>query len=171
MGFSLIELLIGVAILGLLMSFAAPNLRAWILNAQIRNAAESIVSGLQQARAEALARNTPVTFTLLPEVGSDRTSWTVNDLALAPPDDQIASRSSKEGSDSVKRTVVPAGAFNITFDSAGMPNPPGPGRISLINLDSTVLPAAESNDLNIVIDFSGAVRMCDPNVSAPPRAC
>lgn len=166
LGFSLVELMIGVVILGLLLSFAVPSMRSWILNAQIRNAAESIVSGLQQARAEALARNTPVAFVLRPVAGKDSTSW---DVFVVGNPVAIASRLSSEGSDSVSRT--PAGQTAVTFDSAGMPIDLPPAGTLTIGLDSTILLTADSNDLNVVIDFSGSVRMCDPNASTPPRAC
>jgi type IV fimbrial biogenesis protein FimT len=166
LGFSLVELMIGVAIIGLLMSFAAPNLRDWFLNAQIRNAADSILNGMQQARAEALAQSVSVAFVLQPEVGKDTTSW---DIFVVGSTVAIASRLSSEGSDSVKRTVTPGGATTVTFDFAGMPLA---GGITSVTLDSTVLSAAASKDLTVTVGVSGSTRMCDPNVASPsPRAC
>jgi hypothetical protein len=61
------------------------------------------------------------------------------------------------------------GGLTITFDNAGMPNLVA--GLLTISFDSNALPAAQSNDLNVQINFGGAVRICDPNVSAPPRAC
>jgi len=41
-----------------------------------------------------------------------------------------------------------------------------------VDFDSSVLAAAESQELRVTIGFGGNVRMCDPNASAPsPRAC
>ena len=56
-GISLIEILIGLAILGIGMAWGVPSYSVWMQNLQIRNMAESIVSGLQVARSEAIARN------------------------------------------------------------------------------------------------------------------
>lgn len=166
LGFSLVELMIGVAIMGLLLSFAVPNLRTWILNAQIRNAAESILNGMQLARAEALARNTPVAFVLRPVAGTDSTSW---DVFVVGDAVAKASRLSSEGSDSVSRAVLPGGATTVTFDNAGMAIA---GGITSIALDSTILPAAASNDLMVIVGLGGSIKMCDPNVASPnPRAC
>lgn len=56
-GFSLVELLVVVAVLGLVLMLGLPNVSAWLQNTQIRNSAEAMISGLQLARAEALRRN------------------------------------------------------------------------------------------------------------------
>ena len=61
----MIEMMIGVALLGILFGLAAPNFKAWLMNSRIRNAAESIQNGLQRARAEAVAQNTNVEFVLV----------------------------------------------------------------------------------------------------------
>ena len=64
-GFSLIELMITLAVLGMLIMIALPNMGTWIQNTQIRTAAEGMQAGLQLARAEALKRNTTVRFQLV----------------------------------------------------------------------------------------------------------
>ena len=64
-GFTLVELLVVVAVLALIILLGLPNLSAWLQNTQIRNSAEAAVSGLQLARAEALRRNRIVRFNLV----------------------------------------------------------------------------------------------------------
>ena len=61
-GFSLIELIVGMAILGILMSLGIPAFSDWMRNARVRTTAESALNGLQLARAEAVRRNTTVGF-------------------------------------------------------------------------------------------------------------
>lgn len=61
-GMTLVELMIGLAVFGILVMMALPDYTAWIQNTKIRNAAESVQNGLQLARAEAIRRNTDVTF-------------------------------------------------------------------------------------------------------------
>lgn len=61
-GLSLHELLITVAIVAILAGVAAPSWQLWLQNGQIRATAESVSNGLQQARVEALKRNTHVRF-------------------------------------------------------------------------------------------------------------
>lgn len=61
-GFSLIELLLGITITGILLVMGVPSFKSWIQNAQIRTATEAIQNGLEMARAEAVRRNTLVRF-------------------------------------------------------------------------------------------------------------
>lgn len=176
-GFTLIEMMIAIVVMAILASVALPYFRAMLLNAQIRNAAESIHNGLQRARAEAVIRGTPggVTFSLWPAVPGDATSWSV--IENTAPVTPIETRRSSEGSRDVIRSVVfPAGAALVTFDSTGrtMANPDGSPTLSSVTLDlpTSLLSAAESQDLRVTVNFDGLVRMCDPNVFAPsPRAC
>jgi prepilin-type N-terminal cleavage/methylation domain-containing protein len=59
-GFTIIELMITLAVLGVLLALGMPSISSWLQNTQIRTAAEGMVSGLQLARAEALRRNANV---------------------------------------------------------------------------------------------------------------
>ena len=63
-GFSLIELIIAVAIMGILLSLAAPTFSAYLRNIKLRSAAEVFLAGVQLARSEAIRMNTPVEFLL-----------------------------------------------------------------------------------------------------------
>ncbi len=182
LGFTLVELMIGVVVLAILLSLAIPNFQQWILNSQVRNAAESIKNGLQRARAEAVARNTNVEFALLGDdatcydavtlISSTCSSWEVR----LPGSGVIDSRSSSEGSPAVKRTVTPPGATTATFNSFGLlaynsgvttAAAAAASTLTGILVDSTKLPADVSRELNVVISSPGGnVRMCDPNLPA-----
>jgi type IV fimbrial biogenesis protein FimT len=172
-GFSLIELLVGLAVLGILFGLALPSYREWMLNAQIRNASESILNGIQRARSEAVRRNTNVEFLLLPQAVDDQTSWRVQTTDGLTVFD---SRKSSEGSKDVGCTPLPKGVTRITFDSTGLPlalNPAdGSLPITQVDLDSLTLTAAQSRELRVTVGTGGNVRMCDPNLVQPnPRAC
>lgn len=67
-GFSLIELMVGLTIVGILFMMGVPSFKSWIQNTQIRTATEAIQNGLELARAEAVRRNTPVRFQLTTSV-------------------------------------------------------------------------------------------------------
>jgi len=165
-GFSLVELLIGIAIMGILLSLAMPSFQTWLQNSQIRNAAEAIQNGLQRARAEAVGRNANVELVL----GAD-SSWVVQ---LTDGTD-IETRSGSEGSRDVTVAITPVGATTVTFNNFGglaAANGDGSAPFTQVDLDSSVLAAADSQELRVTIGLGGNVRMCDPNAPAgSPRAC
>jgi len=160
-------LMVGIVILAILASVAVPSFQSWLLNSQIRTAAESMVNGLQRARSEAVGRNTEIEF-----VVTNDSSWVVRIAAGAV----IEQRSSGEGSRNVLATPTPSTSHTVTYNSFGSvlaTNPvDGTTPFTRIDIDSTVLPAEESQELRITIGVGGSIRMCDPNVSSPsPRAC
>jgi type IV fimbrial biogenesis protein FimT len=91
-GFSLVELLVGMAILGVLLAIAMPAFSNWLRNARVRTAAESVQNGLQLARAEAVRRNTSVRFQLVTTLDESCVSdpagpnWVINLAAVSAVD-------------------------------------------------------------------------------------
>jgi type IV fimbrial biogenesis protein FimT len=77
-GFTLAEMLIVVAILGILSAIAAPSMADMIRTQRLRTAAFDIFAALTLARSESIKRNVPVTIT--PTGGTDwAQGWTTKD--------------------------------------------------------------------------------------------
>jgi type IV fimbrial biogenesis protein FimT len=167
-GFSLVELILGIAIMSIVVAIALPSFRAMLLNSQIRNATESVASGLQKARAEAVARNANVSFVLGADAAGTYSSWTVN---VVNPASTITSRLSSEGSQNVTRTVLPANATTITYNNLGgvVANADASATLSQVNFSAV----GGDRSLRVEIGASGNTRMCDPNLTSGsgPRAC
>ena len=164
-GFTLIEMMIVVVIMAIVSSIAYPSFRDMIINSQVRNATESIVNGLQKARAEAVARNTNVSFTL-----GTGTSWTVD---VVSPASTIETRNSGEGSAIVTRITTPATSTTVTFNNFGgvaTANAAAP-TVPLTQVDLTATNA--DKPLQVQILTGGNTRMCDPSLSysSNPRGC
>jgi type IV fimbrial biogenesis protein FimT len=170
-GITLTEILIAVAIIGVLMALGMPAFQNWIQNTQIRTASEAIMNGLQTARNEAIRRNTAVQFKL---DGGTSTQWRVN-LFIDPDGTPIQSRAAEEGSANATITVLPAGADTVTFSALGrvVPNADASDSLAQVDIDNVLIPVvADRRNLRIVIPAGGALRMCDPKVAAgDPRAC
>ena len=64
-GFSLIEALVVVSIMGILMALALPMVSSYMDNSRVRSAAEVFLSSTMTAKAEAAQRNTRVEIVLL----------------------------------------------------------------------------------------------------------
>jgi len=75
-GFTLLELMITVAIAAILLGIGIPSFQSAIASAQLTNQTNRIVSALQQARIEAIKRNAHV-VTCISNNGTacDGTSW------------------------------------------------------------------------------------------------
>jgi len=165
-GMTLIEVLIGFAIVGVLLSLGVPSFSAWLQNMQVRNAAETVFNGLQLARANAVQRNKSVTFTLN---GPD-SSWTVtvdSPSAITSETALIQSRSAAEGTlNAVIATTNPT----ITFDGLGKTNLLAAATIQVTNPTGGVCQTSSTTGkmrcLNITVSVGGQVKMCDPLISA-----
>lgn len=174
-GFSLVELMVAVAVIGILAVFALPSYTIWIENTRIRNAADSINSGLQKARVEALKRNADVKFEI--GVGSDWTIGCVNVTVDCP--DTIEERRVKEGSSpSISVTATPVGSTILVFTSLGRVRSALEGApeepFTQLDIDNSSMSGSESRDLRILIDAGGAGKMCDPYTGlsdTDPRKC
>ncbi|MDP1658990.1 MAG: GspH/FimT family pseudopilin [Methylotenera sp.] len=176
-GFSLVELMIGIAIMAIAVSLGMPSYRIWIENTRIRNGAESIQTGLQKARFEALKRNVPVQLVL-----GANSAWTLSCVTATQCADLIGgvleTRTVSEGSSaSITVTPTPAASTTIVFTNIGtvMPSPPAASApFTQVDIDSSTLSATDSRDLRVMISAGGIGRMCDPysGLSASdPRKC
>lgn len=179
-GFSLIEISIVLAILALVLTFGVPSFVEWSQNTQIRATTESIQSGLQFARSEAVRRNTGIEFKLSNNMGTaGGTGWTV--APVSSPNNPIQSKPDRESSSRIVVTSTPSGADMITFDGTGRAwtnkagkNNDGTDFLTRVNVDSSGIDASKTRELSIMIDaVGGRIRMCDPNVSTTgdPRKC
>jgi type IV fimbrial biogenesis protein FimT len=180
-GFTLIELMVGLAIAALLLLIAGPSFTTFLRNSEIRSTAESLVNGLRAASAEAARQNQRVLFTL---AGGNSPSWAFN-LVTSPTDctvivpAPIQQYAQEEAGRNSKITATPAAKLTVCFNglgrivNQGVPN----DHLQQIDIDSIV--AGEARPLRIIVDDQTparrGLRLCDPSlpVLVPPdaRAC
>jgi type IV fimbrial biogenesis protein FimT len=197
-GFSLIELMITLAVLGMMFMIALPSMGTWLQNTQIRTSADAMQAGLQLARAEALKRNTTVRFQLVDTLTSGCTvsatgrNWVVSLADTSGECDEPASetaapqiiqkRSSAEGSPNA--VVTATGGSSVWFNGLGrtVQPPTAPVALTQINITNpnngackTLAGNEPMRCLRITVNAGGTVRMCDPAVDpadvTDPRRC
>jgi len=174
-GFTLIELAITLAVAGILLAYGMPVFTAWIHNTKIRTSAESILNGVQLARAEAVRSNLRVQF-VLGDAGGPST-WTVSSIGTGNALTQIQQRP-PEGAAGIVVGVTPGGATMVTFDGLGRPlaqnwidNSAPITQIDICSSTTTVS-SSELRKLRIVIGTGGTVKMCNPALaSTDAQAC
>lgn len=200
-GFSLIELVVVLAVLAILLAAGASNFSVWMTNSRIRTTAESIQNGLQMARAEAVRRNTPIRFQFVDNLTNacvlsvTASNWIISfddpagDCDAAPLDEAFAasdstnnpapriiqSRAVTEGG---RNTMIAADQSTIVFDGLGrMRRDPA---VSFVPVDINVLPVAAAGDcvsqrcLRVAVSLAGQIRMCDPALDVAgvdPQRC
>jgi prepilin-type N-terminal cleavage/methylation domain-containing protein len=165
-GFTMVELLVTIGIVGLLAALAVPTLTSAIQNSHIRAASASLQNGLAQARAEAVRLNTQVEFRL---TGAGWDVRTVSDDGL------LHQASGKERATGVTITAVPANSTRATFDAFGrrLALNPGNGSVTFTRLDIAAVNATSSSrPMRIQLVVGGLARLCDPAAaSTEPKAC
>lgn len=182
-GFTMIEVMVGIAIISMMLFFLIPSMGAWLQSSQIRNATESIQGALQLARAEAVRRNTPVEMVLTSVAGGgSATDWVVRCVTpsatcpgVAQAQTFIQERLAGEGSPNATVTLNPA-MSTIVFTGNGRISPVPAGNITLdvrhVTANSCIADGGDFRCLRLVIAPGGQARMCDPSLVAPnPRAC
>jgi type IV fimbrial biogenesis protein FimT len=173
-GFTLIEIMISLTVLGILLMVALPSFTEWLQNQQLRAASEATLNGLQVARAAAIQRNLLVKFQ---ETSLPQTAWSVTEAVTSAP---VQRRAHEEGSPNAVITETPAGATTVTFAPLGnvVANIDGTPTVTQLDVRNpaggSCQPAGPMRCLRLVISGGGSLRMCDPTSTLPandPRAC
>ena len=169
-GFSLIELMVSLAVFAVLITLAVPSYSEWIRNSRIRTTADSIQNGLQIAKAEAVRQNTTARFQFTDTLDSacalttSGPNWivSIDDVAgkcdVAPSEITapriVRVRSGAEGSSA--NTTIASGQESFVFNGMGRLVPAATVSINVTDTTGT------SRSLRVSVSAGGQIRMCDP---------
>lgn len=176
-GFSLVELVITIVIIGLLLALAVPAARTSTLNSSLRATAQTFQSGLQLARSEALSRNARVQFML-----TSATPVLVNSVANSMGGSWVVRTTGAIPALIETKVAAEAGTNSVTVndtDNNGIPNAGAVDTITFTGLGTTTLAATTTftftsptggacapigpiRCLNVQVMVGGQIRICDP---------
>lgn len=199
-GFTIIELMVGLALIGLITMLALPSMIGMMHNMRVRNAAETVLTGLSLARSTALQRNLRTEFLLINETADPNNvagfvptttgpGWAVRILNTNGSYTFVEARDPQEGTNQASGTSSPValaatnlpGGQIITFSTVGQANIAA-GTVAKLDFTHPLAasedrfkcqPTGEIRCLRIEVAPSGQPRMCDPAVtdSTDTRAC
>ncbi len=186
-GWTLVEALVGITVLAVVLSVAAPGYGTYLANARVRAAADAVASGMSAAQAEAMRRSTVIEFLVTsaapmaangdaPAVASAR-NWMVR--APADATRGLTSAIFLRGSEDTAAAGAPtlenrAGALAIAFTPTGRVMSSAAGVLAAIAAPMVVRVSATGADrpLCVYATTTGAVKTCDPKLAAGDfRAC
>jgi len=162
-GFSLVELMITLSLVGILAAVAIPSFNQWMQDTKTRTVAESLQNGIRLAQTEAVKRGRNVTFLLTndpPALGVTASTtgknWVVESMTLAnatTPEVFIQGATLTD----VATVVTTASSATIRFNSIGrLVSPANSVTYNITN-------SGGSRRLNVTVSIAGKVRMCDPD--------
>lgn len=167
-GFTLIELMIALTLLGVLLTLAAPSFTTWINNTRVRTVSDVLQNGVRLAQAEAVRRNRTVVFFLTDDDPADDdaaaaengANWGVRTLPLLT--DETAEFVRGGPLSDAEAAVTVTGPSALCFNAAGQ-------QVSIASqgCDTTaarygVNSTSADRRLRVDVSIGGRVRMCDP---------
>jgi type IV fimbrial biogenesis protein FimT len=138
-GFTITELMIVVAIVGVIAAIAAPNMGEMIRRQRVKTAAFDVYAGLTHARSEAIKRN--VTVNVSPVSGDWAQGFVVIDV-------NNRTVRTQQGFNSITAT----GPSVITFNNSGRLTAGSTARISLVAAD---VASAEHGKRCVYVETTG----------------
>lgn len=200
-GFTLLELLIGLTILGITLALGVPSMSAWMRANRAASAMELYAEGFRLARQQALGHNGASRIVLTANANNGQMDWQVDicfptpalpcnagsgswSSTSAPADNDpegaagfksvFRAADALPRSDVLRPTLQPSGAFAVYFTPIGWVDSAVAPSLTRIQLDPAGAYLGQVRASALVIGLAGAAAKCDPTVglsASDSRAC
>ncbi len=157
-GFTVVELMVTVAIVGILLGIGLPAFGSLVERQQLRSSVEALASDLRRARSEAIARG-PVARVEASFYAGSNGAWS---YSIADGADTIARRSAADYGNSVVLSVAHDSPASISFSS-----------VRAVSLQSHLEVRVSSGGASVVISRNamGRVGICSNSEELGYPAC
>lgn len=180
-GFSLIEIMITIALFVALAAIGLPSYTNYSQNLKVRSSAESFLAAAQGARSEAVRRNTGVELFLTDAIPTPENTATATSVATGANwmtrtttgtfiDGKLGVEgTNKRSGESSPISISSGGVASIVFNGLGRTNLATPATFQFSNPSAGACVASGGlvRCLNVVIETGGQARLCDPAVPVP----
>lgn len=177
-GFTLVELLVTLALMAILLSMGAPLLTTWTANARVRAVAEQLGNDLRLTQSEALRRNRQTVFALTnatPALNAtateDGSRWFAQALPLMAGETLSDAHFILASSNARQNKVSLTGPAVTCFNAIGRPtsnSATGLGENCIAPTSATtpvqyeVSATSSDRPLRVSVFMGGQVRLCNP---------
>jgi len=198
-GFTLVELLVTLAIFGIMLAIGIPNASNWLLTNRARSGAEFYAEGFALARREAVSHNTFSRISLTPNSSNGQYDWQVDICfvsltstcapgaagwsdtgapAASDPQGAAGFRSVFRSADPLppvevlQPSTLPVGNSQVYYTSLGWVDTNFPNNLTRLRLDPAAQYAGQVPVVALAITLAGMASKCDPTLAANDnRAC
>lgn len=192
-GFSLIELMVAITVLGILLAATVPSIGSWLADARVRSTADSLQNAVRFAQSTAVSRSRPTVLALTnarpawnATPATNGSNWFVRLLPLAESDEAADSSYYLQGDALARQNgVTITGPALLCFNSLGQQttrtaSATGMSTACSAPTDDTTSPTeytvarSGGRTLKVRVYLGGRVRMCDTAKtlsSANPDGC
>jgi type IV fimbrial biogenesis protein FimT len=178
-GFTLLELMITIAFIGILFAIALPSFSTWIRNSQVRTVAEALQTGIRTAQTESVRLNRRVVLTFTNATPAlDAASapggknWSLQTVPRVGEQTATGTPAVAEYRGGGKLSDIASGVAiaNLTTPSSSAICFNSNGRLIAnstlgCTASTTTFAVTQTNsdrNLNVIVAIGGQIRMCDP---------
>ena len=176
-GFTLIEMLIAVALIGVISAATLPGFAGFLNGQKVNLAARNVYTAMQLTKSSAIQQNSKIALVF----DSTRGSWCIFDRSIESTSTTCSGTTNTLETGVLRKyiepmptglviTVLPAAANQITYDGLGRVVPNLDASATITNVAVTM--PGDSSRANSVQLNNGLVRLCDPlKAVGDPQAC